>query len=299
MEYATEAPLPSYVYLAPRITDHTVASVTGQDMKSGRYFSADVNYIFSLPQFTGRVSVYQTNFYDQMDRSSYFNGTSYLNHVLYDMEKIHRGIELGATYKIDDHWSVDLAGTVSEYYYSNNPMGVENYEATPDQMDKTSKVYMKNLHVGGTPQVVGTLGLRYFIDYWFFGANLNAFGRNYIDISPSRRLAENYKDVDPVSNPEQYQFYREMTAQERLDNACTLDLSVGKIIYLPRRQSLNFNLTVNNVLNKRDIRTGGYEQGRVVSEKDGITSVLNPRLLPNKYYYMQGVNCFMNVSYRF
>ena len=158
---------------------------------------------------------------------------------------------------------------------------------------------MKNLYVGGMPQFAGTFGVRYFIDYWFLGANLNAFGRNYVDVSPSRRLAEYYKDVDPVGTPQQYQFYKETVAQERFGSACTVDLSIGKIFYLPRRQSINVNLSVNNLLNKRDVRTGGYEQGRVVSEKDGIYTILNPKLLPNKYYYMQGINCFMNVSYRF
>lgn len=299
VSYGTEAPLPNYIYLAPRITDHTITSVTKEDVKSGRVFSADVNYIFSLPSFTGRISLFQTNFYDQMDRSSYFNGTSYLNHVLYNMDKVHRGIELGATYKLDNHWSFDLAGTISEYYYSNNPMGVENYEGSTENMDKASTVYMKNLHVGGMPQFAGTLGVRYFIDYWFLGANLNAFGRNYVEISPSRRLAENYVDVDPVATPQQYEYYKETVAQERFGSACTVDLSIGKIFYLPRRQSINFNLSVNNVLNKRDIRTGGYEQGRVISLKDDRKVVLNPKLLPHKYYYMQGVNCFMNISYRF
>lgn len=299
VSYGTEAPLPNYVYLSPRISDYTTTSVSKEDLKSGRVFSADINYIFSLPSLTGRVSLFQTNFYDQMDRNSYFNGTSYLNHVLYNMNKVHRGIELGATYKLDNHWSFDLAGTISEYYYSNNPMGVENYEADPENEDKSSTVYMKNLHVGGMPQFAGTLGVRYFINYWFLGANLNAFGRNYVDVSPSRRLAETYDQVDPVADPVQYQYYKETVAQERFGSACTVDLSIGKIFYLPHRQSINFNLSVNNVLNKTDVRTGGYEQGRVVTVKNGKKSLLNPKLLPNKYYYMQGINCFMNVSYRF
>lgn len=299
VSYGTEAPLPNYVYLSPRISDYTPLSVPGGELKSGRVFSADINYVFSLPSFTGRVSLYQTNFYDQMDRISYFSGTSYLNHVLFDMNKVHRGIELGATYKLDNHWSFDLAGTISEYYYSNNPKGVENYEAVAEHEDKVSTVYMKNLHVGGMPQFAGTFGVRYFIDYWFLGANLNAFGRNYVDISPSRRLAENYKDVDPVADPKQYEYYKETVSQERFGSACTVDLSIGKIFYLSRKQSINFNLSVNNVLNKRDVRTGGFEQGRVISERDGKYTVLNPKLLPNKYYYMQGINCFMNISYRF
>lgn len=288
ISYGTEAPLPNNVYLSPRISD-----MTAPDLKSGRVFSADVNYIFSLPSLTGRVSLYQTNFYDQMERSSYFNGTSFFNHVLYGVNKIHRGIELGATYKLDNHWSFDLAGTISEYYYSNNPMGVQNYEST--KADETTKVYMKDLYVSGTPQFAGTFGIRYFIDYWFLGANLNAFGRNYIDASPSRRVAEIYTSVDPTL-PETMEYYHDMTTQERIGSACTVDLSIGKIIYLPRRQSLNVNVSVNNVLNKRNIRTGGYEQARALTSA-GV--LVNPKLFPNRYYYMQGINCFVNLSYRF
>ena len=66
---------------------------------------------------------------------------------------------------------------------------------------------------------------------------------------------------------------------------------MGKIFYLKDRTSLNVNLSVNNLLNKKDIRTGGYEQGRVDPDR--------PYLFKSKYFYMQGINCFLNVSYRF
>ena len=48
---------------------------------------------------------------------------------------------------------------------------------------------------------------------------------------------------------------------------------------------------LNNLLNKEDICTGGYEQGR--SDLD------YPDRFGGKYYYMQGINCFLNLSYRF
>ncbi len=49
------------------------------------------------------------------------------------------------------------------------------------KMVEKEKVYMKNVYVGGLPQFAGTFGIRYFIDYWFLGANVNGFGRNYIE----------------------------------------------------------------------------------------------------------------------
>ena len=284
ISYGSDAPLPNEAYVSPRITDRTI-----DNMKSGRILSADINYIFSTPHLAGRIGVFQTNFYDQMERSSYYDGIegTFINHVLYGVNRIHRGVELGATYKVDDHWSFDLAGTVGEYYYSNNPDGIKNSEN--GKIVEQEKVYMKDVYVGGVPQIAGTFGIRYFINYWFLGANLNGFARNYIEAAPLRRLASSYTSVTPYN--QYYDAFKQLTTQERFPAAYTLDLSVGKIFYLPGKQSINFNLSLNNVLNKKDICTGGYEQGRFDLE--------HPERFGGKYYYMQGINCFLNVSYRF
>lgn len=286
ISYATEAPLPNNSYVSPRITDKTV-----KNLKSGSYFSADLNYVFSLPSLNGRVGVFQTNFYDQMDRISYYDGISgtFINHVVTGINRIHRGMEVGLTYKLNNHWSFDLAGTLSEYYYNNNPMGTINSENGKID-NREEKVYLRNFYVGGTPQFAGTFGLRYFIKYWFLGANINGFARNYIEVAPLRRLASNYDNVDPTV-PETMEAYRSLVDQERFDDSYTIDLSIGKIFYLPGRSSINFNLSVNNLLNKENIRTGGYEQGRM--------DITYPNRFGSKYYYMQGINCFLNVSYKF
>lgn len=297
VNYGTEAPLPNDAYVSPRVSDKTIG-----DLKSGRVFSADLNYIFSMQSLTGRIGVLQTNFYDQMERNSYYydgiaqkDVGTFVNHVLSGVDRIHRGIELGATYKLDNHWSFDLAGTLSQYYYNNNPTGVISAENNRplregEPIDREETVYMKNVYVGGTPQMAGTFGIRYFIDYWFLGANVNGFGRNYIDAAPLRRVASLYENVDPT-NPEDLYAYRTLTTQERFASNYTIDLSVGKIFYLRNRNSLNFNFAVYNILNKKNIVTGGYEQGR--------TNIEYPDRYASKYFYMQGINCFLNASYRF
>ena len=109
-------------------------------------------------------------------------------------------------------------------------------------------------------------------------------------MAPLRRLASNYASVSP-SRPDEFEAYQKLTTQERFPAAYTIDLSVGKIFYINRGQSVNFNLSINNLLNKRDICTGGYEQGR--------SDLSYPDRFGGKYYYMQGINCFLNVSYRF
>jgi len=152
------------------------------------------------------------------------------------------------------------------------------------------QVYLKDYYVGSTPQMAGSLGVRYFYNFWFFGANINGFDRNYIDIAPFRRLASNYATVNP-NDPSQLEAYEFLTHQEKYPGGYTIDLSVGKIFYLKDKKSVNFNLSVNNILNDKNIRTGGFEQGRM--------DLTSPKKFASKYYYMQGVNCFLNASYRF
>ena len=283
--YMTEAPLVDKAYISPRISDYTA-----DDMKSAGIFTADLSYVFSLPAIHGRVSVFQTNFYDLMQRASYYHDTerTFVNHLLTGVNKVHRGIELGFNYKLNDNWNFDVAGTIAEYYYSNNPDGTISYE-NGKEMGIKETVYLKDSYVGSTPQIAGTLGINYFRNYWFLSMNINGFGRNYIDVAPMRRLASNYVNVAPGTP--QYDAYRQLTHQERYSSAYTLDLSIGKIFYLKNRNSVNFNLSVNNLLNRENIKTGGYEQGRLDLDK--------PNKFSSRYFYMQGINCFLNASYKF
>ena len=48
-----------------------------------------------------------------------------------------------------------------------------------------------------------------------------------------------------------------------------LDLSIGKYIRLQKRPRLSINLTLNNVTNNTDMKTGGYEQNRDDAYDDG------------------------------
>ena len=84
----------------------------------------------------------------------------------------------------------------------------------------------------------------------------------------------------------------EIAYQQTLKSAFVLNLSVGKVIYT-RFGSLNFNLSVNNVLNNRNIQTGGYQEG-----KFDYTNY-NVNKFPNKYYYAQGIRIFFNFGIRF
>lgn len=291
MTYQTVAPLVDKAYISPRITDRSA-----ENLKSMKVFSTDINYTFSFPSISGRVSVFNTKFYDDLMRVSYYHDSerTFVNHLLSGVEKTHRGVEVGINYRLDQSWNFDLIGTIADYVYDNNPDGTISYEnAKKDSM--TEKVYMKNARIGGTPQSLGTFGINYFYRYWFLNMNINAFGRNYIEIAPLRRLASNYVGITPPGtedfDEDLYGAYEKLTSQERFAGGYTIDIGIGKIWFLGDGKSINFNLSVNNILNNEKVRTGGYEQGRINLEY--------PDRFASKYFYMQGVNAFFNASYRF
>lgn len=169
------------MYISPDITD-----LTAPTLNAVQIFNADLNYIFSTPQWKGRVGYFVTNFWDDMRKVSYYNDEerTFVHHTLYGINKLHHGIEVGIEYRPTQALTFDLIGTIAQYYYTNNPMGVQN-STNGNIKNQQERVYLQNLYLGGMPQMVGTFGISYFIDYWFLNLNVNGFGYNHIDVAPS------------------------------------------------------------------------------------------------------------------
>ena len=87
-----------------------------------------------------------------------------------------------------------------------------------------------------------------------------------------------------------------MTAQEKFDPAFLVNLSVGKSWYIQRKYQLGFSLNVKNILNNKDVKTGGYEQTRIV---DNTVSKERFYRFDPKYFYMAGMNYMLNIYFRF
>ncbi|GAB6011026.1 carboxypeptidase regulatory-like domain-containing protein [Viscerimonas tarda] len=290
ISYGTQAPLPYDAYIAPRVWDKAIPI-----LESEKILSADLGYVFSFPSLTGRLSVFQTNFYDQTDKASYYHDMmrTYVHHVMSNMNKVHHGVELGLSYKTPlDGLTLSFGGTVSEYYYANNPDGQVFYENAKKVDVDPEPVYMKGFYVGSTPQIAATFGIDYFYKYWFWGVNLNGFARSYLDPEPSRRVfsALGFSEYDPDAYVKRV---KEYVSQLPLKGGMTLDVSIGKILYLANGHSMSINFSLNNVLNYTHLQTGGYEQGRIDTQDYSLAK------FPPKYYYMQGFNCYLNANYKF
>ena len=84
----------------------------------------------------------------------------------------------------------------------------------------------------------------------------------------------------------------ESVAQEQFKGGFTLDANVGWSYRISSGKYLRLNLSVTNILNKTDLRTGGYEQLRIRYDKEGkMMRPFDPR-----YFYMYGTNYYLNVA---
>ncbi len=304
--YGTRAPLPDYAYVSPRIKDTAV-----QGLKSERFLSADIAYTWNYSRFRGSVSAFITEMWDGIKRSGFYDYqlNTFMNYAMSGIHTQYRGVEIGLAYKILPSLTISGAATIANYLYKNNPLGVRSYE-NGSQEDVTRRVYIKNYHLGGTPQQAYNISLNYNAPKnWFFELNANWLGDAYVDLAPTRH--EEMPDLYTVCAPTKQQILdnpgmtsyelmqqnleekrAEITNQEKLKDAFVLNFSVGKLIYT-KWGALNFNLSVNNLLNNRNIQTGGYQEGKFDYTNYDINK------FPNKYYYAQGIRVFFNFGIRF
>ena len=86
-----------------------------------------------------------------------------------------------------------------------------------------------------------------------------------------------------------------MAAQEEFDPVFLLNASVGKSWYIDRKYNFGFSLNVQNILNNKNVKTGGYEQTRLIDSASGQRYYR----FDSKYFYMQGLNYMLNLYFRF
>lgn len=288
--YETRAPLADNIYLMPRVKNDVVDDVTSE-----RVLSGDISYVWNYRKFRGSIAAFGTMTDNAIERTGFYDDryNTYAYYVLAGVKKVYKGIELGMAYKITPSITATFAGTYARYQYKNNPKGTRSFENGLFN-DTTQTVYLKNFYVGSTPQYAANLGIDWAAPgMWFFGINGTVQGDAYVNLSPAYH--ETLPDLWKLYTTESalQAKIEELSVQDKLKNAFTLNISIGKVIYLTRRISLNLNLNINNVLNNKDVVTYAYQQGRI------DTDDYNRNAYPNRYTYAQGIRIFFNAGIRF
>lgn len=289
-QYSTDAPLISDVYISPRIKDTTI-----KDPKSQKTLSVDAQYNWNYRRFRGSIGAYFINMDDAVERMGFYDESlnTFCNFALNGVKRQYKGIELGMAYKILPSLTASFAGTYAKFQYKNNPMGMRSVE-NGLYADTEQTVYLKNYTCTSTPQLAFNIALDWQAPKMFF-VNVNAsyLADYYV------KLAYPYHEQMPGmwtvawSQQEAQQIIDAYADQPKLDNQWVLNASVGKIIYINSKLSLNLNLSVSNILNNKDLVINAFQQSRVDTKRYNVNA------FPTKLQYAQGIKVYFNVGVRF
>lgn len=294
--YEENAPLAYNAFIAPRLKNDFAANLSNEEV-----FTTEFGYAFNGPIFSAKLNAYYTRFNNVTELDQFYNDqeSRYTYLSMTGVEKEYMGLEVAASLKLTSNLTLKALATYSNAEYVNNPDAVLTYENESES--NSDRVYIDGMKESGTPLSAYSLGLDYNVKGWFFSINGNYYHRGYIDFSTYRRLGKVLgisETASGVVGEDGQTVNPTIPEQEEFDGGFMLDLSIGKYIRLSKGRSMSINLTLNNVTNNTDMKTGGYEQNRDDSYDDGRE---RPYQFSrhSKYYYAQGLNGFLNVNFRF
>lgn len=286
--YMQDAPAFQYAFVSPRTRN---AATPGVDTE--KVFGVDASYNFRSGDFRARVSGYYTTFRDQTKVISYYDDVeaTFSNFAMSGIDKRHFGLELAASVPLYEGLSLKGALSWGQYTYNSNPDYIQ-LQDNSGEIKNEGKVYWKNKRVESTPQLAANIGLSYRSrNNIFISLDGNFYDNMYLSMSPLYR-------TDAVLTQGMTQ--EEIAAirnQEKFGSAFVMNASIGKNWYIQRKYTLGFSLSVDNLLNNQGIKTGGYEQIRLLKNKEQSTLTYEP--FDAKYFYMLGTNYYLNLYFRF
>lgn len=302
--FIADAPNFNQAFISPRTRNSIVPN-----LKANKTLTADLNYAYSNSGYDVRVTGYYTAIKDQSKVMSFYDDAqnSFTNFAMSGIDQRHIGLELGFKVPLPVP-NLALQGVVSygQFVYTSNPKMYQTYDNSAAIVEDTYGVtipYWKSHptadgktvkhYVSGTPQLATSLGLSWNKNYWFVDADVDYFDFAYLDMNPLYRTDMATSGPDKTVTPTEIEY---MAAQEKFKGAVLVNASVGKSWYIKRNYQLGFSLQVKNILNTTNLRTGGYEQTRLV---DNTVSKERYYRFDSKYFYMSGINYMLNIYFRF
>lgn len=284
--YMTKAPNFRNSFVSPRTRNEIVSEIKEEEI-----MSAQGGYVLQSSKLKATFDLFYTEFKDQSEvRSFYFDGyRSFVNFVMTGIDKTHQGMELGVEYNIIPGLSVTGVGALGYYRWTSQPVFSIHIDNNSEVLYENETVYVNGFNVEGTPQTAFSGGIKYFASkYWWIGMNANYLADRYLSFSGLTRTLNAVAEIDHST-----QEFSDLISQEKLPNSFTLNAFLGKSFRFDYKYYLNISLNVSNILNDKTIQTGGYEQARIDASFENLEK------FPPKLYYAQGIQYYLNISFRF
>ncbi|MFK8102095.1 MAG: carboxypeptidase-like regulatory domain-containing protein [Saprospiraceae bacterium] len=292
--FLTRAPTFRNTFVAPRTRDQIIPNLKEEELRS-----VEAGYYLRSPYIKAKVGAYFTEMKNQTTIRPFYvdapliEDRAFGNYIVPGINQQHMGLELAIDAQIISGLNMTAVAAIGNYTYTNRPVAIVYNDNTKQELqpDVDRTIYAKNFKVGGTPQTAYSVGLAYRgKNFWFLNVNANYISNMYIPFNPDRRtqLAVD-NEVDFVEKDSEQ--WNEIIDQEEREGAFTVDVFGGKSFKI-RNYFLYLNVGVNNILNNKNIVTGGFEQLRYdFANRD-------PNRFPSRYYYGFGTNYFVSLTVR-
>ncbi len=288
----TKAPYFENIYIAPRTRDFQQ-----QNPRSTTVRSAEAGYVLNAPKVKVRLTGYVTKMEDDYNVLSFYHDDyrNFVNYALSNIDRLHFGGELGTEVKVTSSLSVNAAAAIGRYYYTSRQEAVITLDNSNTLLGNET-IYAQNFRVPATPQEAFSMGLNYRSPkFWYVSLTGNYFRQMWLDFNPIRRTSNAVDGLEYKGET-----FNAIIDQTSWDPQYTVDLFAGYSWKLPKKLEIDhkstflvFNLGVNNLLDNRNIITGGFEQLRFdFADK-------NPGKFPPRIFYGYGLNMFASATLRF
>lgn len=289
--YLTRPPYFENAYISPRTRD-----IEQNDLTSEVIQTAEAGYVLNAPKLKIRLGGYYTSFQHGFDVLTFYHETyrSFVNYALSNINKLHFGGEFGIEAKVAPNLTLNGAAAVGRYYYNSRQNATITLDNTAQVLDN-EVVYAENFRIAGTPQNAYSFGITYRSPkFWFLSLTGNYFDEMWLAFNPIRRTYPAIESIDPKSSE-----WNSIIDQTKFAPQHTVDFFGGYSWRLHKtyieKRAVYFVLSagINNILNNKNIITGGYEQLRFDFD------TRDPNQFPPKYYYGYGINYFLSATIRY
>ncbi|MCQ2243371.1 MAG: TonB-dependent receptor [Bacteroidaceae bacterium] len=291
--YEWKAPQASTAFISPEMCNDFVTNLKNEKVFSSELGLQYQNSLLKL-NLTGYyshisdITEWQNYYYDATSNADY-SGFMYVS--LTGIEKNYYGVEAAARIKLNSALSLKLIGTISDALYLNDA-DVTTMQSTSGNKN-IMKCYTKDIRENGTPLTATSIGLSYANQGWYIDLNANWYDRIYLSYSTYNRFDKVVEESGNVDNDGNFIYDN----QARGHGGWMIDASIGRSIRM-KKGSLSINLSLTNLLNNRNIVTGGYEQSRSDRKASGGSRTYQFSKNPMKFY-AYGTNGMLNIAYKF
>ncbi len=290
--YQTKAPYFGDAYLAPRTRD-----LVQDELRSQHIATVEAGYVLVAPTVKFRATGYYTRFTHGTNILTFYSDQlhTFVNYLINNIGKEHEGVELGTEVIVAKGLTLNAAAAIGKYRYNTRQSATTTSDNSSEVLSKDVTIYSQNYYLP-TPQQAYNVGFYYRSPkYWYASLNFNYFDDMWLDFDPLRRTEAAVSGVDPSSPT-----FHNIIDQTKLKAQYTLDFFGGyswlmnkRFKSMGKRTFLVFNVGVSNILNNKNIVSGGYEQTRFdFAAKDSDK-------FPGKLFYAYGINYSASVALRF